>query len=472
MELVKNIRSKIGVEIKAGLGYTLGNFFLKGVAFLTVPIFTRLLTPSDFGVISLYTTWVGVFTVLVGLSLDSSVIRAYQDFKEDYNQYLSSVLFLSILSLMSIIFLGTIFRSTISTIISFPYYITMLIIFQSYFVFIIGFNNMRYIAQYLYKKSLLISIANTVIGVIISIILVLSFSESKYLGKIIGTFIPISLIGITVFIIVLAKGRKFINIKYWKYALALSIPMIPHVLAHLILGQSDRVLINRYIGNDAVGIYSFAYNIGMISQILLGSLNSAWVPWFYRKMDEKDSETIIKVTQKYIALFSFFVIYLIYISPELIKIMGPENYWEASKIVPIVILACFFQFLYTLLVNIQFYIKKNYFIPIGTVVAAILNIGLNIYFIPLYGYMAAAYTTLASYIVLFLMHYLITNHIFKSNVYKIDLFLRATIIITLFTVLFYLIQDVLFLRLGVIGGVLIYFFTKNKSTIVQFLRRD
>ena len=134
MELVKNIRSKIRVEIKAGLGYTLGNFFLKGVAFLTVPIFTRLLTPSDFGVISLYTTWVGVFTVLVGLSLDSSVIRAYQDFKEDYDGYLSSVLFLSILPLISIIFLGTIFRSTISTIIGFPYYIMMLIILQSYFV--------------------------------------------------------------------------------------------------------------------------------------------------------------------------------------------------------------------------------------------------------------------------------------------------------------------------------------------------
>jgi len=472
MELVKNIRSKIGVEIKAGLGYTLGNFFLKGVAFLTVPIFTRLLTPSDFGVISLYTTWVGVFTVLVGLSLDSSVIRAYQDFKEDYDGYLSSVLFLSILPLISIIFLGIIFRSTISTIIGFPYYIMMLIILQSYFVFIIGFNNMRYIAQYLYKKSLLISISNTVLGIIMSIILVLSFSESKYLGKIIGMFIPVLFIAITVFGVILFKGKNFINTKYWKYALALSIPMIPHVLAHLILGQSDRVLINKYIGSDAVGIYSFAYNIGLISQVLLGSLNNAWVPWFYKKMDENDKGMIISVTNKFIALFSFSIIALIYISPELIKIMGPVNYWEASAIIPIVILAYFFQFLYTLLVNIQFYLKKNYFIPVGTIVAAILNIGLNIYFIPLYGYMAAAYTTLVSYIVLFLMHYFITNHIFKSNVYKFYLFLRATLIITLFTLLFYLIQDVLLLRLGVIGCVLVYFWTKNKSTIVQFLRRE
>ena len=472
MELFKNIKSKIGVEIKAGLGYTLGNFFLKGVAFLTVPIFTRLLTPSDFGIISLYTTWVGVFTILVGLSLDSSVIRAYQDFKEDYDQYLSSVLFLSVLSLILTLLLGTILRNTISNIIGFPYYIIMLIIFQSYFVFIIGFNNMRYISQYLYKKSLLISISNTVIGVIISIFLVLSLSESKYLGKIMGMFIPVLFIGITVFCVVLLKGKKLVNIKYWKYALFLSIPMIPHVLAHLILGQSDRVLIDRYIGSDAVGIYSFAYSIGLISQVLLGSLNNAWVPWFYKKMDENDKETIIKVSQKYIAVFSFSIIALIYISPELIKIMGPVNYWEASTIIPIVILAYFFQFLYTLLVNIQFYLKKNYFIPVGTIVAAILNIGLNIYFIPLYGYMAAAYTTLVSYIVLFLMHYFITNHIFKSNVYKFYLFLRATLIITLFTLLFYLIQDVLLLRLGVIGCVLVYFWTKNKSTIVQFLRRE
>ena len=86
--------------------------------------------------------------------------------------------------------------------------------------------------------------------------------------------------------------------------------------------------------------------------------------------------------------------------------------------------------------------------------------------------MAAAYTTLASYIVLLLMHYFITNHIFKSDVYKFNLFLRSTLIITLFTILFYFIQDMILLRVGVIVCVLIYFWTNNKPTIVRFLRKD
>ena len=100
------------------------------------------------------------------------------------------------------------------------------------------------------------------------------------------------------------------------------------------------------------------------------------------------------------------------ISPELVRLLGPEEYREGTVLIPIIIVSYIFQFMYTLLVNVQFYEKKNYYVPIGTTIAAALNIVLNIIFIPRYGYQAAAVTTLISYIVLFILHYIVntSNH--------------------------------------------------------------
>ena len=68
--------------IKASAWYTATEFFLKGIIFLSIPIFTRLLSPSDYGIVSLYTTWVDIFTVLIGLNLNTSITRGNYDFKK------------------------------------------------------------------------------------------------------------------------------------------------------------------------------------------------------------------------------------------------------------------------------------------------------------------------------------------------------------------------------------------------------
>lgn len=471
METIKRLRSKIGVEIKAGFWYTVGNFFLKGVAFITIPIFTRLLTTSDYGLISLFTTWVGVFTIIGGLSLNSSVIRGYHDFKDDYARYLSSVMFLSLMSFLATVFLVTVFRSSLVSLIGFSYPIIVLILFQSYFTFLISFNNMKYISQYLYKKSLLISIGTTITGVIFSLILVvLVFTNNRYLGNIYGMLVPSAIIGSIILMRVLIKGKKMIDLNYWKYALGLSLPMIPHLLAHIILSQSDRVLINTYIGSDAVGIYSFAYNLGLISLVLLGSLNNAWVPWFYRKMDENAYTEIDSKTKLYMVFFSIMSIGLIFISPELVRIMAPIQYKEATWIIPIIVLTCFFQFHYTILINVQFYLKKNIFIPIGTVVAGLINIGLNIYFIPLYGYVAAVYTTLVSYIILFIMHFIVTKYLLKSNVYNFSFFIKPSIIVVALTMLFYLVAELIVIRYVLIIIIMGYIAIRYKRNILEFVK--
>ena len=93
------------------------------------------------------------------------------------------------------------------------------------------------------------------------------------------------------------------------------------------------------------------------------------------------------------------------LGPEVVLFFGGEKYYQSIEIMPAIILGCFMMGAYTLYVNVEFYEKKTIIISIMTIISAIFNFTTNYIFIPKYGYIAAAYTTLASYFLLFVLHY-------------------------------------------------------------------
>lgn len=76
------------------------------------------------------------------------------------------------------------------------------------------------------------------------------------------------------------NGKKLISKKYWKYALTISLPLILHTLSSILLTSADTIMIKKFVDASAAGIYSFAYKIGMILQIIWVATNKAWVTWF------------------------------------------------------------------------------------------------------------------------------------------------------------------------------------------------
>ena len=97
--------------IKSGIWFTASNFLIKGIGFITTPIFTRLLTKAEFGEFNNFTTWVNILLILTSLNLESSLIRARFDFEDDLDEYIFSMQVLSLLStgiwfLFSVIFRG------------------------------------------------------------------------------------------------------------------------------------------------------------------------------------------------------------------------------------------------------------------------------------------------------------------------------------------------------------------------------
>ncbi|MBW9171017.1 lipopolysaccharide biosynthesis protein [Clostridium estertheticum] len=436
--------------VKSGIWFTIGTFFVQGISFITMGIFTRMLSTADFGIVSVYTTWLSVFTTLITLGLLATVNNAKVDFKEKYDEFASSILFLATLFAIFWFIIVFIFKKQIGSIINLNSILVMCLIIQSFFQFILDFSNAKLNAEYKYKKYLLISISGAILNTILAIIIIYNLKTDKYYGRISSLVIVALLYGTVLYIIAMRKGKKLINFKYWKYALILSIPAIVHLLSGVILQSVDTLMINSMLGESAAGIYSFAYKIGMIMYIVWLACNKAWVPWFYENMKERNYEDIRLKIKYYIMIFSVMGFVLIFISPEIGKIMGTKDFYQGLDYVPLIMIGYYFQFLYSIPVNLEFYTKNTKLLSLGTLIAALTNVVLNYIMIPRYGAVAATWTTIIAYVLLFLYHYFMSLHIVDVRIYNFKPFAYGIISIVLSSVIFYVVKNNLILRYGIL----------------------
>jgi O-antigen/teichoic acid export membrane protein len=427
------------VAAKAGTWYTIANLLLKGVAFFSLPIFTRLLSTEDFGIYNTYIAYESILTAILGLGLYGTVKNAKLDYKALFEKYLSSVAFLSILVLAFILTIANVFYALYADLLGFSRFETNCLILQSFGSYIIFFYGSKLNIEFKYKSYITISFLNTIGNVLLSILLIkYVFPYQRYLGRILGSAIPLITIGIILSAYLILKGKTLYNKQYWNYALRLGLPLVPHVISQSLLTQFDRIMISSMIGHSEAGIYSYIYTICTITYVICSSLDNAWTPWVFLNIAKGERQHIKDTSKQYVDLFMILSLGFICIMPEFTKLIADRTYWGGIDLLIPLTLANYFVFLYMLPVNIEYYNKKTKLISVGTMGAAATNAILNYIAITIWGYKAAAYTTLASYMLLFIFHWLIAKKYDVDTVYDIKSIARssAVLIFISFTILF------------------------------------
>lgn len=307
--------------------------------------------------------------------------------------------------------------------------------------------------KYEYRNAVLISLFSTAASTVLSLICVFIFSN-KLIGRITGYYGALFIINLVIYIYSFAKATK-IKCSYWKYAIAISLPLVWHTLAGNILGSSDRVMITYFCGDESTAYYSVAYYCGLMLSVFWSAVNNAWSTWAYEKMEQQSYYQLKRASKPLLLLMGGIIFIILLFVPEIMFLMGGTAYMEAIYVVPPVVIAYAFQVVYSLYVNIEFFSKKQKYIALGTTIAAIVNIVLNIIFIPIFGYLAAAYTTLAGYILLFFIHFYFVNKMKKTEWYdtKFNLiFLSGSLLLLPLSIVlyrFYIIRIGIILILGI-----------------------
>lgn len=416
--------------VKAGLWYTVGNIALKGCAFLSLPIFTRLLSTSDFGIYNAYIAYEQILTAIFGFGIYGTIKNAKLDFRDRFDNYLSSVV-----SLISIVFFAFLVFANLlfpiySKTLGFSRFITNCLYLQSFSSSLLFLYGVKLNAEFKYRSFLLMSSINVIGNTFLSILLILFvFPNQRYIGRILGSALPLIAIGIFLCILIWIKGKTCINKKYWLYGITIGLPLLPHVISQSLLSQVDRIMIRNLVGSSEAGIYGYIYTICTILYIVGSSIENAWGPWVFYTLDKNEKNRIKKASRDYITVFSLLTIGFFCIMPEVTKIMAGEDYWEGISLIVPLTFGNYFVFLYGLPVNIEYYHKKTGYISIGTILAAALNAILNYFGIIFFGYQAAAYTTFFSYGMLFIFHWIIATKYGVNHIYELNILLNRTAIV-------------------------------------------
>ncbi|MBE5850592.1 MAG: polysaccharide biosynthesis protein [Lachnospiraceae bacterium] len=416
--------------VKSSIWYTIANVSIRAVAIITTPIYTGMLTTADYGRANTFNSWIDVFNVFACLCVVYSIGRAKLDFPDRFDEYMSSLQGLSSSFGFILLVLAFIFRESLSGWIHYEVPLAV-----GLFAYLCVAPSVEYMMQkcryeYRYKENILISVITCVGQVALSILLMLLFNDRRYIGKILGVMLPTAIMGIVFYIRFIVKGKVFYNREYWTYALKIGLPMIPHALALILLAQMDRIMIKGICGDGDAGLYIFGYSFATLLMIFTNAIGQAYLPWFNETLFDGERDRIRQIQKKLVLLGCFLSFGFIAVSPEALMLLSISNnsYWIAKYVVPPIVLGTLAQYFYTNYVNVEIFCKKTSIIAMGSCLAALINYILNYAFIPRFGYIAAAYTTFASYIVLMLMHYIMVRFVLKEQVYD-DLYMFAAMLV-------------------------------------------
>lgn len=412
---------------KATLFYTVGNIFNRAISLLLLPIFTRLLSTSSYGIVSTYNSWVTIATVIIGLQLCMTLRSATTDYQGKLPQYISAINSFAVLSFTAFLALALVVRAVF-----FQDVPVLLVIFCCIHALMTAVINVELQKQMMlveYVKRTLLLALPSLIAALLGIVVIYLYPSTDYWGRITTNVLVFSLFGSVILVRYFIKGKTFYDRAIWKYSFSLAAPLVFHGLAINVLSSFDRTMLIALRSTAETGVYSVAATIGTAVHVITSSAESVWIPFFTNNMNKGDKNTVNTIGKKYLNFVTILCIIAMLCLPEILKIFSEQSYWEGINIIPPIVLATFVTVLYSLSVDVEYYYKSTKIIAINTVIAAVLNIILNAIFIPSYGAIAAAYTTVASYAVSFGIHYYaarkLDRELFEFRMYIIPIIIAV-----------------------------------------------
>lgn len=420
--------------------FSFSGILSKGVGFLLLPLYTRYLSPADYGILELLALMLQISSVLVSQGLPMALFRSYSfDFQK--NEYMKtqavntaivySVITAGIYSGIFFIFAGNIDKILFGS----KNYSDLLriIAITSFFQCITFVPNALLRAK---LKTVQISVAQ-----IIHLILNISFNIYFIVvlnlgvhGVIYGNLIAALILALIIYGLIIKDLSFSFSFKILKDMLSFGLPFVPAGLALFVMNGSDRFFLQKFSTTDQVGLYALGYKLSSILQfIVIEPFLLVWPSVYFPLAKEASAQdTLAHLASLFFLAMSFIGLIIILFSKPLIMVMASQAFWDAhfvcAWIVPSVILYGFYNIL-NVGINIR---KKTKITPLIVCIAAIVNLVLNYLLIPKYGMLGAAISTFLSFFIMAVAAYYFNNNIYPvpyqwGLIFKISLFFGSSV---------------------------------------------
>jgi len=400
----------------------LGVLGAQAIGFFLIPIYTRYLTPADYGVLELLQVTVGIIGPLSGMGLGTALLFFFSSRRDDVEgrkEIISTVLiFLAATS--SCLVLALMLRAgSFSSLLfhSDQYTFYFRVMFLSLLLGTLGGVPMAvFRARGESGKYTLFTLARFIVTTGLYIYFIVSL-RMGVLGILLGgliasaTFCAILLPQIT-------RGLKpRFSKSLLKEMLGYGLPLVPVAFLAWIMAASDRYFLQIFRGSTEVGLYSLGYKFGgVLHGLVLGPFQLAWLPFLLSIRQERNAKEIYASVLTYFTVIAMFVaLALSILSKEVLMVMATPPFYGAYQVVPLITLAFLFNGCFSC-VNAGIYLeKKTKYIPFIIGAGAALNLGLNYLLIPTYGMMGAAIATVSSYALLLVVALFVSRRFYPIS---------------------------------------------------------
>ena len=402
--------------------YGLANVMERAVGFVMIPVYTRFLTPADYGILELIYLTTSVISIVVGLGIESAVSRFYFDYKDERSRGLvmstaaigyGSVAIAVVLMLLPLsgFLAGEVLDSSNNAL----WFQIALITLCFNFVMPISMAFLRVRQQSTFLMVTQVLKTLLTLGLNIYFVVVL---QTGVTGILLASLITAALFTVGMTAYTLSRTGLGVDFKLLIQMAKFGLPLIPSNIAAFIVQASDRYFIKAYASLSLTGIYSLGYKFGtLVHQFVTAPFIQIWIPRRFEYFEKEDTEHI------YARIFTYFCIVSVMggliislLSREIIMIMADRAYWSAYKVVPIVVLA-YIAFSFHYHFNIGILMKKaTKYIAYINVANGALNLALNFLLISRFDMWGAAIATLICFIFKAYMTYYFSNRLHKIHI--------------------------------------------------------
>jgi len=413
--ILKILRSSLTQT--AGI-YTVTTIINTAIPFLLMPVLTRYMSPSDYGIVAMFGVLLSFVFPFTGLSIHGAVQRQYYESEQVHlPTYITNCLLILLVSSASTSILFFVLSEPISKLSSFPESWLWTVIIVS----IAGFINSIVLVLWQVKiKPYAIGkyqIAQTLLNVGLSLWFVVGLGMA-WRGRIeaqLFTAVTFAIIGL----VILKKDGwlKFnINKNYIRNALCFGVPLVPHALGQVIMTMTDRFFITSMVGLNATGLYSVGYSFGMIIGFIESSFNQAYVPWLFERLKRNDDNTkrnIVKLTYAYFFFIILLALALSLVAPWFLSFFVGKKFVGAYIFVFWIALGYAFSGMYKMVANYIFFAEKTHILAWVTLFCAALNVVFNYFFIKQNGSVGAAQAACLTFFFTFVLTWVLSARVYK-----------------------------------------------------------
>ena len=462
------------------------------LSFLLVRLYTGILPTAEYGEVSIVLSWMVFFNVFLSYGMETAFFRFYNSEKDKQNVVATTTITLFWSSIF-FLFVALIFRNALAAwaniAVQYITYSIWILVLDA--LVIVPFSKLR--ANQRPIRYAVIKIGNVMVNLLLNLFFLLLLPKlaeanpNSFIGNLyvenfeIGYIFVSNLLASLLTFIVLSPNYLSLNRKFdktlWLKMMQYGLPILVAGIAFAVNEHFDKILLGYWlpenIAKTEVGAYSACYKLGLFMVLFATAFRLGIEPFFFSHSgNEKAPQTYAMITKYFVILGSLILLGVI-VFADILKFLLLDNksYWEAMKVVPLIILANFFLGIYN---NLSVWYKLTDKTKIGAyiyIVGAIITLVLNFLLIPIWSYYGSAIATISAYGSMMFISYYLGNKYYPIP-YDIKKISRYLLISILFSIIsFYGFRENYYIGIALLIAFMYYIYHNEKETLNQIINR-